>query len=348
MGNRELIKNMGKSGNIEAFYYQVYGLTLRSNQLLPGLKPFDESKDVCDISIHQTRIWEESPMPVPLSTWQPNSKHPRLQTAILKEETYLLLSFIGDKQAYAEFVINPNGEQVWMAVGEGANQRYVTSLLLGIVLGCILRIRGITCLHGNTVIVDNQAITILGAKGAGKSTTTAALLQQGTRLLADDVAVLLEQENSFFVQPGYPGLRLYEEVATQLYGSYEHLEVLTPKPEIWQAKRSLCLLEDTKPFPQNAIPLAAIYILEERSSDIKSMSIESVSPTTGLFSLMQNTFVDWMLNQTGKNNEFRVLSRLATQIPIRVVKRPDNLAMLLEICEGILDDLNKTIQISLN
>ncbi|MCJ8279087.1 MAG: hypothetical protein MJK14_03880, partial [Rivularia sp. ALOHA_DT_140] len=29
---------MDKSNNIEEFYYQLYGLTLRSNQPLPGLK----------------------------------------------------------------------------------------------------------------------------------------------------------------------------------------------------------------------------------------------------------------------------------------------------------------------
>ena len=341
MGNRDF------SDNIEEFYYQVYGLTLRSNQLLPGINPLSEPTD-CDVSIHQTRTWEESPMPVPLSAWQPSSKYPQLQTATLEEGTYLLLSFIGDEQAYSEYVINPNGKQVWMVVSEGANKRYVTSLLLGTVLGCILRIRGMTCLHGNTVIVDNQAMMILGAKGAGKSTTTAALLQQGARLLADDVAVLLEQENSFFVQPGYPGLRLHEDVATQLYGSYEHLEILTPRPEIWQAKRSLSLLKDTKPFPQSPIPLAAIYILEERSSDLKSVSVEPISPTTGLFSLMQNTYVDWMLNQTGKNKQFGVLSKLVVQVPIRVVKRPDNLAMLPRLCEAILNDVNRIIQISFN
>ncbi|MEH2253628.1 hypothetical protein [Nostoc sp.] len=333
---------MNNNRNYQFYYYQIYGLTLRTNQPLAVVASLNEATDVYDVSIHLARTWEESPMPLPPSAWQPSPKHPLLKTATLDEGTYLLLSFIGDEQAYAEFVINPSGEQVWMAVGEGANQRFVDSLLLGIVLGCILRIRGVTCLHGNVVIVENQGIAILGAKGAGKSTTTAALLQHGMRLLADDVATLSEQKNTFLVQPGYPGLRLHEDVATQLYGSYKHLEVLTPKPEIWPAKRNLYLSNAQELFLKIPVYLAAIYILEKRNPNLQSVSIEPVSLTTGLFYLMQNTYVDWMLNQTEQKNELQLLSRLVSKVPVRRVYRPDNLAMLPQLCEAIINDAHTT------
>ncbi|MEH2424173.1 MAG: serine/threonine protein kinase [Nostoc sp.] len=324
----------------EVFYYQVYGLTLRTNQPLSDLSPLSDVTDVDAISIHLARTWEESAMPVPSSAWQPSLKHSRLQTATLEEGTYLLLSFIEDEQAYAEFVINPSGENIWITVGEGADQRFVTWLLLGIVLGCVLRIRGITCLHANVVTVGQKAIAILGAKGAGKSTITAALLQRGAKLLADDVAVLVEQNNTFFVQPGYPGLRLHEDVATQLYGSYKHLQSATPKPDLWPTKRYLSLVERQELFSQTLFPLTAIYILGDRSSDRQSVSIETLSSVTGLLDLMQNTYVSWMLSKTDMKNEFRVLSCLARTVPLRKIHRPNNLAKLPQLCEAILADAN--------
>lgn len=326
-----------------AYYYRVYGLTLRTNQPLIGLLPISEPVDAWDVSIHLSKTWQESSMPVPISAWQLSPKHPGVRIATLEEGTYLLLSYIGDELNYVEFAINPNGEQIWIAVSEELNLRCATSLLCGIVLGCVLRIRGVTCLHATVVIVEEQAIAMLGAKGAGKSTTTAALLQRGARLIADDVAVLVEQKNKFLVQPGYPALRLHEDVAIKLYGSYEHLQIITPKPDIWPFKRELSLLKEPKLFPQEPVPLAAIYILEERHAEQTTVEIEVTPPVTGLLNLMQNTYVSWMLDQTDRENEFRVLSRLAATVPLKKVYRPDDLAMLPQISEAIMENAKTTI-----
>ena len=55
----------------------------------------------------------------------------------------------------------------------------VTAVVVGSVMGCALRLQGIPCLHSSVIAVDNRAIAIIGAKGAGKSTTAAALAQRG-------------------------------------------------------------------------------------------------------------------------------------------------------------------------
>jgi hypothetical protein len=333
---------MGSLQHVTYYYYKVYGLTLRSNQPLIELLAVSEPVDVWDVSIHLSRILEESSMPISRSTWQISSKHPGVLKATHEEGIYLLLQYVMDQTAYVEFVINPSGDQIWIAVGEEATLRGVISILFGIVLGCILRIRRVTCLHASVVIIDDKAIAILGAKGTGKSTTTAALLQLGAQLFADDVTALAEQKQQFFVQPGYSALRLHEDAAIRLYGSCESLHLITSKPDIWPAKWELSLPQDQKLSPEVPVPLATIYILEERLADRTKVAIEAASPVTGLLSLMKNTYVSWMLDQEDRKSEFELLGRLIAKVPLKKVYRPDNLAMLRQISEAIIHDARTT------
>lgn len=321
------------------FCYRVYGLTLQANLPIPGMVALSEVT-CADVFIHLTGASWEDIMLVPASAWQP-SQHPfSMWTATLEDGTYFRLRYAIEAIYYAEFVINPIGSQVWVTWSETVTLKDVATLLLGTVLGCVLRIRGITCLHSSVVVVENRAIAIVGVKGAGKSTTAAALAQWGQQIISDDIAVLLEQETTFFVQPGYPSLRLNEEVATELYGSYEHLPTIWSKPVPWSSKRYLPLLKNERQFTQQPIPLAAIYMLKKRNLEAQVVSIKAIPPATGFLALMPHTSVNWILDQSGRANEFNALGRLAATVPLRQVHRPDNLAKLPQLGKAIVDDVH--------
>ncbi|WP_374794214.1 hypothetical protein [Aerosakkonema funiforme] len=334
---------MSSLEHIKYYFYKVYGLTLRSNQSLMNVLEISPSVDVWDVSIHLSRTLEESSMPISRSAWQISPKHPGVTMATHEKGIYLLLQYILNEFAYAEFVINPSGDQIWIAVGKEANLRGVVSLLFGVVLGCVLRIRSVTCLHASVVIIKNMAIALLGAEGAGKSTTTAALLQCGGQLFAEDVAALVEQKQQFLVQPGYQAIRLNEDAATQLYGSSECLQLITSNPDIWPTKKELCLLKNEKLVPESPVPLAAIYILEERCANRTTVEIQATPPITGLFNLVRNTYASWMLEEENKRIEFELLGRLAAKVPLKKVYRPDNLSMLPQISQAIIEDAKGTI-----
>lgn len=320
------------------FYYQVYGLILQANLAIPGLVATSEAS-CADVFIHLTGASWEDIMPVPASAWQA-SPHPfTLWTANLEDGTYFRLRYAVGESSYAEFVINPNGSQVWVVWSENVTLKDVATLLLGTVLGCVLRVCGVTCLHSSVVIVEDRAIAILGVKGAGKSTTAAALAQQGQPILSDDIAALLERETTFFVQPGYPSLRLHQEAAIALYGSCEELPTIWSQPARWSFKRYLPLLKDGELFPEHPVPLAAIYALGKRNLNLQVISIEAIPPAAGFLTLLPHTSVNFMLNQTRRANEFKVLGSLAATVPLRQVHRPDDLAKLPELCEAILDDV---------
>ena len=113
------------------------------------------------------------------------------------------------------------------------------------------------CLHASAVAFGQQAVAFVGAEGAGKSTTAAALALRGHAILSDDVVALAEHDGSFFVAPAYPYLSLWPEAVQCIYGSPEAL----PRFSSNYDKRCLSLEKQELHFEERSLPLATIYVL---------------------------------------------------------------------------------------
>ncbi|MGB7442668.1 MAG: hypothetical protein WA919_16515 [Coleofasciculaceae cyanobacterium] len=319
---------MDKSDNIEAFYYQIYGITLSSNQPLPILTPAS-TFTATNIKVHLTEgNLSNSEKKIHPRGWY--QKH----TA---EGIYYCLSLGGSKEKL-DVKIAPDGKQIWinwinLPLAE------VTAMLIGCVIGTALRLQGKLCLHSSVIKVDNCAIGIIGAKGAGKSTTAAALAKRGYPILADDIAVLTECGDSFLVQPGYPRLRLWKSAINQLYGDETRLSRVFSQTD----KHFVELNQDKVSawgFYNQPLPLVAIYVLGERKPCLATPSIEAIAPQIGLMELITHRYPQSLkLERDMQAREFARLGRLATTVSIRQLHREDSLSRLSEICDLILEDV---------
>ncbi len=128
------------------------------------------------------------------------SDAPVLQVWKLEGGAYFRLRYCDG----VEFVVDRRGTRVWARWPDKATLEDVTVYLLGPVLGFLLRLRGITCLHASAVAVDGQALAFMGPPGAGKSTTAAAFARRGYPVLTDDITALEEKGERFWVLPGGP------------------------------------------------------------------------------------------------------------------------------------------------
>jgi hypothetical protein len=194
-----------------------------------------------------------------------------------------------------------------------------------------------TCLHASVVCVANNAIAFIGPGGSGKSTTAAGFTKLGYPILADDVAALKDNGDSFTVQPGYPHLRLWPSSVQFLYGHSEALPRLVPK-STWD-KCYLNLSETEQNFQQDELPLTAAYFLDERANDSAAPSIHSLSPGDALMRLVSNSYANYLLDRNLREREFLLLTRLSRSIPMkRLVPHTDS-DCLLDLCALVLDDL---------
>ena len=86
----------------------------------------------------------------------------------------------------------------------------VRVFLLGSALGALLFQRNLLVLHGNAVEIGDKCLICVGNSGVGKSTLTAAFMQRGYRVLADDVVPVTDDG---FAIPGFPRIKLWQDVA---------------------------------------------------------------------------------------------------------------------------------------
>ncbi len=109
--------------------------------------------------------------------------------------------------------------------------------------------------------------------------------------------------------------------------------MLTPT---WD-KRYLDLTAPAYKFHREALPLTAIYLLDERKPGAAA-AIQPLAPRAGLLALLANSYVTQDLDRQQRSREFELLSRVARHVPLRRVQPPDDPAHLPELCAAIARD----------
>jgi hypothetical protein len=234
------------------------------------------------------------------------------------------------------FLVARSGAEVWADWPEPLTPHDAAVYLLGPVLGFVLRLRGAVCLHASAVALGGRAVALVGRAGAGKSTTAAALARGGAPVLSDDVAPLGDCGAALCVQPGPPRLRLWSESARVLFGSPDALPRLTPN---WD-KLYLDLGENGFAFQKAPLPLGAVYVLGRRGRDSRLPFVEPLAPREGLMELVQNTYVNYLLDAAMRVREFEVLGRLVRRVPLRRVVPHEDPASLAALCRVIREDFH--------
>ena len=235
------------------------------------------------------------------------------------------------------FWLNETGSRVWATWPERLTLEDTATYLLGPVLGLLLRLRGVTCLHASAVSIGNAVVAFVGEEGAGKSTTAAALGSEGSPIVSDDVVALVEKDGTFYVHPAYPYLCLWPESVEAIYGSADALPRFSENYE----KRCLSLKKKNLQFEKRSLPLRAIYVLRKRRSD-RAPAIERVSAQESLVSLIANTFATNVLDGAMRAKEFETLGRLVPKVKISEVFPHEDAGRLPELCRLIRMDAQES------
>lgn len=242
----------------------------------------------------------------------------------------------------ARFILDREGQEIWADWLEDYTLEDAVTYLLGPVIGFVLRLRGIVPLHASAVCIGEQAVALMGGPGAGKSTTAAGLARIGHAVLADDLAALREQDDSFLVQSGYPRINVWPDSALALFGSEKTLPNIS---STWD-KRFMALDPMGMRFERRELPLAAVYILGPRETNSNAPVIEEIEGPSALVNLAANTYVNYLLDEEMRELEFGLLSRLLSKVPVKFVHPAADPSRLQWLCETIENDAKKLTGLS--
>jgi hypothetical protein len=299
---------------------------------LPGL-PIRLGSDVFDVRI-RLKEWitfpstsSESCEILYPSLDADDGGEPNLRVGLLHGGDYFGF-YYGDG---VRFAVERRGREVWADWPENYTFEDACTYLVGPVMGFVLRLRGVTCLHASAVAVGEQAIALVGFPGAGKSTTAAAFAHSGFSVISDDVVALLEDGGKFLVPPGYPRVNLWPDSVRALFGSEEALPRITPA---WD-KRYMALGDNGLGFATKPLPLRAIYLLGPREAELDAPIVEEIAGSEAIAELVANTYVNYLLDRDMRRREFDVLSRVVARIPVRRVRPPADPSAIFALSAAI-------------
>ena len=291
-------------------HFTAYGLSIRSTLPLPELRPADPTYQQPDVVITQGAL----PSPPALPAGANYYVRPG------KTSAYLAWKGAGT------FLVGDGCKIIYDSVSN-ASPHKTRLLLLGVVLGILLHQRGHFTLHASAVALNDRAVGFIGWKGAGKSTTAAALQARGHTLLTDDVLALTAQsaENEWQVLPSFPQIKLRSDAAEKLGYDPGDLVPLADVPD----KRGLHQMHTFAPKP---LPLDRLYLLAEGST----VSMDRVSGGEAFAALMSHTYAPRFLKSEASTPEhFDQCRSVAQHVPLYRLIRPKRLDALNAIVAAI-------------
>ena len=336
----ENIRKYDKANQVAmAYVYSVFGLRLCCDLQVPGFVPLpvEPPYDVV-VSLGNLPKWLNPSVPpdreaLYVSPEVGGNGLPGSRVWSVNGGDYFRIVY----DDATDCVVDRRGTRIWVWWAAPFTLSDVVPYLQGQLLGFLQRLRGVTCLHASAILIDGHAIAVAGFPGAGKSSTAAAFLQMGFPVLADDVVPVFEDSGKFMVRPAHPRIWLCPDMVETLFGSIEALPLLTPA---WE-KRYLDLNAAGPGLPLEPKPLAAIYVLSERTNDPDRPIVTEAAPRDILLRLLCNTYMNHLLNPGMRSQEFEILSRLQRSVPVRMVHPHEDVSRISQLCRAICVDLGK-------
>jgi hypothetical protein len=204
------------------------------------------------------------------------------------------------------------------------------------VLPRVLNLLGFDALHATGIVVKDHVCAFVAEAGTGKSTLAASFHLAGYPAFCDDCLVLRDTD-PLTAMPAYPGVRLWEESFHALGGAAAALGM--PVAQYTSKTRQL---GGAEAFCIEPLPLTRIYLLE-RCSEIDSAAqptprLQNLKPGDALPHLMSATFPLDITDHAMLARHFRLLSRVAAELPIRRLILPTAFAALPAARSLILTD----------
>ncbi|ELS02187.1 hypothetical protein Xen7305DRAFT_00019000 [Xenococcus sp. PCC 7305] len=305
------------------FFYQAYGLNIRSDFSLPELIEGGTGED---LYIQQEKF-------IPPSDFKKTS---------IKRQNVEVLFGGNPKEAYLQWpgiatLLAKDGCNLIVDLDSDViNPQLLSLYILSEALGLILYQRGFFLLHASAVQIANQVIVFAGVPGAGKSTTATAFAKAGYKVLSDDmVAISLAETGKPMVYPAFPQLKIWPSAARGL--GYD----LPSLPRLFSGSRKR-IIRDQNDFPLKPLPLSHIFFLET-GRRLRFKLIQDANA----FMLLARFFPlpGAMLQGKELEHHFQKSIQLMNQIELWKIKNPRRFRALKKLVSFVEQELGTTTKL---
>jgi hypothetical protein len=226
-----------------------------------------------------------------------------------------------DSSTVGRFLLRA-GEEILIELTPSSNDDDVRAYLLGSVFGTLCHQRGITPLHASAIDVADGCVAFVGASGAGKSTSVAALARRGHEIIADDECFLqLGTNGDVLAWPGISRIRLWEDARAALGFDGPGVE-----REMQEYNKYYVPVRPPR-NPTQSRPLRRVYQLHRVPNGVTEVT--RLHGADAVEVLMQNVYPPGLAAPLGyQSHVFTVCAAAARDVPVFRLSRPWDLAAL--------------------
>ncbi|WP_051341212.1 hypothetical protein [Azospirillum halopraeferens] len=296
------------------YHYRLFGWRLRSPRALPLLHPAPPEEPAADAAGPDIEV-RFGPVRAPEAPAVPED----MRITVRADGAMTLTRAEGIR------LLVEDGR--WMTVDAAADvtDAELHTALFGAGLAMLCHQRGRPPLHAAVLEIGGRGVALAGHCGAGKSTTTRALVERGHRLLSDDLAVI--DPDSALAHPGFPSVKLWGTSAAAFGDAADPaLRVLRHLDKFHHPLAA---------FRAEPVPLAMVLVLKA-DNGLGSPVIDTLTRAEAAAALHRH--VSWPAASKALDKgatAFRRAARLAGRVPVRVLRRPDGLDRLDALCDAI-------------
>jgi hypothetical protein len=309
--------------------YALFGLRVRSDVPLPLAA---EEGEYADIAICRMPIGAVAPAfdeaPHAVMTCEHGTPHVRRYS---RPDGIWLCNPI------ATFHIWPDTARVDVFAEPEVDERQLALLLLGQVSVFLLRARHAAVLHASAVVTAHGAAVFLGQKGDGKSSLAAGFVQQGMRLLTDDVLAVDLRADGIVGLPSMAIMKLWQQTVAGVGGADRDLPYLCSGTE-----KRLLQLDESLAFATAPARLSAVYLLDRQGDDESaagSIALTSMAGQQAVATLIAQTSWHELLAPAEVAASLPLYARLAAQLKFRLLRYPSGFQHQDAVRAAILNDL---------
>jgi hypothetical protein len=308
--------------------YQLYGLVIDTNDFLSGVSSISHA----EVGIRVRRIASIKPSP---SDWFMKWHLPsgEMWLSFAKVDGGYLLRF----NELADFLVNNDGNEIVFTPKHDVPTNTIQHLLLDQVIPLVINLKGGEAIHASAVLMHFGVLAFAGPTWSGKSTVAGNFLKLGYPLLSDDCLVLMEKDGGIYAVPAYPGLRLWKDSVSCLFGdngTHESVAHYTEKLRLDFKNRPTTFCSEPK-------LLKRLYTIAD-SSEAKrkpDIVIEPLSPQESFMALVRCAFRLDITDHNMLTRQFHFLERVASRVSVRRLIFSRDFNLLPVVREAIFKDL---------
>lgn len=294
------------------FSYRLYGLIIASALPLPELLAGEGRVDVFIAVGRMVSVASREHSPILCAGVSPNRVH-------------LTWGGVGD-------LLIEDGQRMTVVSGPDADEDALRLFVLGAGLGVLLHQRGLLVFHASGVVINDQVVGFIGAKGWGKSTTAATLHQRGYALISDELLVVrFDGQGQPLVIPGSPQIKLWADALVGTGGDPDSAVRVRSGVDKFSVNAAS--------IAPNELPLHGLYLLDAG----EELSIQPMSPSEAFLSIVPHLYVyrfgTSFLQATGMDRSFQQLNQLLKKITVKRLLRRRDLSQLPDIAHKIEQDI---------